>query len=147
MTHNLQHGRGCQYQGMVCIWNILVLYIIWLFGTQTAKLLPQLWYNPGYIIYVLVFIVFSYYFTIMNLYALCTLHETNWGTRSGIGNISDATVVVNTGPQSDEKLPKSYSIQPVTQPQSPFNDDYTADLAYARPEWQHPEYEESIYVQ
>lgn len=29
-------------------------------------------------------ILFSYYFAFMKVYALCTLHETGWGTRVGV---------------------------------------------------------------
>jgi len=31
----------------------------------------------------------------MKLYALCTLHETGWGTRAGIGDASAATAAVD----------------------------------------------------
>ena len=71
--------------------------------TRTAKLLPHLWYHPAHIIYVPFWIIFGYYLcvsstpwecgsadpflsAIMKLYAVCTLHETGWGTRAGIGD-------------------------------------------------------------
>jgi len=72
-------------------WNILASYIVWLFATRTAKLLPHLWHRPQDVIHVPAFILFGYYFAIMKLYALCTLHETGWGTRAGIGDASAAT--------------------------------------------------------
>lgn len=57
--------------------NILASYLVWLLATRTAKLLPHLWYRPQDIVYVPAFIVFGYYFAIMKLYALCTLHEVS----------------------------------------------------------------------
>lgn len=55
--------------------NILASYLVWLFATRTAKLLPHLWHRPQDVIHVPAFILFGYYFAIMKLYALCTLHE------------------------------------------------------------------------
>ena len=55
--------------------NILLSYFVWLGATRTFKLLPHLWKSPEHIIYVPAFIIFGYYFAIMKLYALCTLHE------------------------------------------------------------------------
>jgi hypothetical protein len=49
--------------------------MVWLLATRTAKLLPHLWHRPQDVIYVPAFILFGYYFAIMKLYALCTLHE------------------------------------------------------------------------
>ncbi|KAJ3479683.1 hypothetical protein NLJ89_g12317 [Agrocybe chaxingu] len=56
-------------------WNILLSYFVWLSATRTLKLLPHLWNQPEHIIYVPAFILFGYYFAIMKIYALCTLHE------------------------------------------------------------------------
>jgi hypothetical protein len=81
-------------------WNIVISYFVWLMATRTAKLLPHLWNRPQDIIYVPAFIAFGYYFAIMKLYALCTLHETGWGTRAGIGDASAATAAVDA---ADEK--------------------------------------------
>jgi len=55
--------------------NVILSYMLWLTVTRTAKLLPHLWYRPQDIIYVPAFILFGYYFAVMKLYALCTLHE------------------------------------------------------------------------
>ena len=71
--------------------NIVASYMVWLMATRTAKLLPHLWHQPEHIIYVPAFILFGYYFAIMKIYALFTLHETAWGTRAGIGDPSAAT--------------------------------------------------------
>ena len=58
--------------------NIILSYIVWLTATRTAKLLPHLWHTPSHIIYVPAFILFGYYFAIMKLYALLTLHEVRF---------------------------------------------------------------------
>lgn len=55
--------------------NILASYCVWLMATRTAKLIPHLWNRPQDIIYVPAFILFGYYFAIMKVYALLTLHE------------------------------------------------------------------------
>lgn len=57
--------------------NILLSYTVWLMATRTAKLLPHLWNRPQDIIYVPAFILFGYYFAVMKLYALLTLHEVS----------------------------------------------------------------------
>lgn len=78
-------------------WNIILSYLVWLLATRTAKLLPHLWHTPSHIIYVPAFILFGYYFAIMKLYALFTLHETGWGTRAGIGDPTKATAATDAG--------------------------------------------------
>lgn len=84
-------------------WNILASWFVWLSATRTAKLLPHLWHRPQDIIYVPAFIVFGYYFSIMKIYALLTLHETGWGTRAGIGDVSAATAAMDQS-NENEKL-------------------------------------------
>ncbi|KAF7799510.1 hypothetical protein EIP86_010747 [Pleurotus ostreatoroseus] len=93
-------------------WNVVVSYVVWLMATRTAKLLPHLWYRPQDIIHVPAFILFGYYFAIMKLYALLTLHETGWGTRAGIGDPTAATAAADKG-GSAEKLDENVTISPV----------------------------------
>jgi len=73
-------------------WNVVLSYMVWLTCTRTIKLVPHLWNRPQDIIHVPAFIAFGYYFAVMKLYALFTLHEVGWGTRAGIG---DATTALN----------------------------------------------------
>ncbi|KZT22568.1 glycosyltransferase family 2 protein [Neolentinus lepideus HHB14362 ss-1] len=99
-------------------WNILVSYMVWLMATRTAKLLPHLWNRPQDIVYVPAFILFGYYFAIMKVYALLTLHETGWGTRAGVGDPSAATAAMdNAGPS--EKVPEVTVVKPYTDLPSP----------------------------
>lgn len=106
-------------------WNILASWFVWLLATRTLKLMPHLWHRPQDIIHVPAFILFGYYFAIMKLYALCTLHETGWGTRAGIGDASAATAAMDNlnTPQQEKGLspyampmqqpvPQSYNAQP-----------------------------------
>lgn len=58
--------------------NVILSYCVWLTLTRTLKLLPHLWNRPEDIIYVPAFIAFGYYFAIMKLYALLTLHEVSY---------------------------------------------------------------------
>jgi hypothetical protein len=55
--------------------NVILSYMVWLTATRTAKLIPHLWHRPQDIIYVPAFILFGYYFAVMKVYALLTLHE------------------------------------------------------------------------
>ncbi|KAJ6591768.1 glycosyltransferase family 2 protein [Mycena vulgaris] len=131
-------------------WNILASYVVWLFATRTAKLLPHLWHRPQDIIHVPAFILFGYYFAIMKLYALFTLHETGWGTRAGIGDVAAATAAAaeadsarlqektatannpygysNNNPY-EQAQPQAYPYQPQDSPfrdeLSPFRDEVT----------------------
>jgi len=93
-------------------WNVIVSYLVWLFATRTMKLLPHLWYRPQDIIYVPAFILFGYYFAIMKVYALFTLHETGWGTRAGIGDPTAATAAADKQP-SDREPEKQAAVSPV----------------------------------
>ncbi|OJA15729.1 hypothetical protein AZE42_07256 [Rhizopogon vesiculosus] len=102
-------------------WNIILSYTVWLMATRTAKLLPHLWHTPSHIIYVPAFILFGYYFAIMKLYALFTLHETGWGTRAGIGDPTKATAATDGGVSVVQE--KAYYGVPTTptSPQSPYH--------------------------
>ncbi|KAI0779293.1 glycosyltransferase like family 2-domain-containing protein [Fomes fomentarius] len=106
-------------------WNVLVSYFIWLFATRTAKLLPHLWHRPQDVIHIPAFILFGYYFSIMKLYALFTLHETGWGTRAGIGDARAATAAADAGTGGGagytEKLPDTPSYPQNQYPSQPFS--------------------------
>ncbi|KAG0323982.1 hypothetical protein BGZ99_002290 [Dissophora globulifera] len=66
------------------LWDIIISYIVWLMMTRIIKLLPHLFKRPQDFIWVPAFLIFGYYFAIMKIYALFTLHEVGWGTRAGI---------------------------------------------------------------
>ncbi|THH12786.1 hypothetical protein EW146_g7373 [Bondarzewia mesenterica] len=106
-------------------WNVIVCYLVWLTATRTGKLLPHLWNRPQDVIYVPAFILFGYYFAIMKIYALFTLHETGWGTRAGIGDPTAATAAADKGSEPMQDLkgfpppPQRYQDMPAPAPQYP----------------------------
>ena len=63
-------------------WNIIVSYICWLLLTRGLKLVPHFLKRPSDIIYLPAWLLFNYYFAVMKLYALFTLHVTSWGSRN-----------------------------------------------------------------
>jgi hypothetical protein len=145
--------------------NILGSYAVWLFATRTAKLLPHLWHSPQHIIFVPAFILFGYYFSIMKLYALFTLHEasfslselsfyfnltvaniqTGWGTRAGIGDASAATAAADQA-LLDEKTQLATAQTPVDA--SPFADPppvvYRDGMPYAA--YADPPFQEQVQI-
>ncbi|ORZ07678.1 polysaccharide synthase [Absidia repens] len=62
-------------------WNIAASYFAWLLITRCVKLLPHLAKRPQDIWALPAFLIFNFYFAVMKLYALVTLHQTGWGTR------------------------------------------------------------------
>lgn len=58
-------------------------------------------------------IIFGYYFAIMKLYALFTLHETGWGTRAGIGEPEKAGEAANEQADIDNAAATARSSVPM----------------------------------
>ncbi|KAG0329363.1 hypothetical protein BGZ99_002369 [Dissophora globulifera] len=75
---------ACEGKFHLPLWDIVISYVVWLMMTRIIKLLPHLFRRPQDVIWVPAFLIFGYYFAIMKLYALFTLHEVGWGTRAGI---------------------------------------------------------------
>lgn len=59
-------------------WNVLISWFFWLAITRTAKLLPHLYYRPKDVIYVPAWLCFAYFFAVMKIYALFTLHKVSF---------------------------------------------------------------------
>lgn len=57
------------------------IFAIWLLFTKTVKLIPHFIRHPEDIKFLPVSILFSYLHGIINIYALVTLHRTNWGSQ------------------------------------------------------------------
>lgn len=91
-------------------WNILISYFVWLTLTRTIKLLPHLVKRPRDVVYVPAWIAFGWFFSLMKIYALFTLHEVRsfspslssdhlmqssskvgWGTRAGVDSIPSSS--------------------------------------------------------
>jgi len=72
-----------------------------------------LWTRPQDIIYVPAFILFGYYFAVMKLYALLTLHETGWGTRAGVGDPSQAMAAAAYNEKLTDTKQQQYQHPPI----------------------------------
>lgn len=96
-------------------YNIIISYITWLLITRTLKLIPHLYRRPQDIIYIPVWLIFGYYFAVMKLYALFTLHVTGWGTREGI----DDPTVATAAAESQQNQRQHHPIQTQTLQKSP----------------------------
>ncbi|KAH8916342.1 glycosyltransferase family 2 protein [Atractiella rhizophila] len=95
-------------RGEMAGWKVGLCYIAWLHATRAIKLAPHLFKRPKDIIYLPAWLIFGYYFAIMKIYALFTLHEVGWGTRAGVGgdedlNIRTAEELINMG--RNQRLP------------------------------------------
>ncbi|KAM0748952.1 polysaccharide synthase [Meredithblackwellia eburnea MCA 4105] len=82
-------------------WNIILSWFCWLTLTRTAKLAPHLWRRPQDIWYVPAWVAFGYFFAVMKLYALFTLHEVGWGTRAGVGDAADIEETTRVDEKAD----------------------------------------------
>lgn len=71
----------CTRPGELPVWAILLSYTLWLFLSRFIKYLPHFIRRPVDVIHIPAWIVFNYYFVVMKLYCLATLHITEWGTR------------------------------------------------------------------
>jgi hypothetical protein len=80
-------------------WNIVISYIIWLLFTRFIKLVPHFLKRPLDIWVLPAWLLFNYYFAIMKIYALFTLHEVGWGTRAGVGT----ELAADISKEADEK--------------------------------------------
>ncbi|KAI8970699.1 glycosyltransferase like family 2-domain-containing protein [Pilobolus umbonatus] len=83
------------------LWNILLSYLGWLLLTRFIKLVPHFVKRPWDIWVLPAWLVFNYYFAVMKIYALFTLHEVGWGTRAGIGNELAADIGKQQGLAND----------------------------------------------
>ncbi|CDH48979.1 glycosyltransferase family 2 protein [Lichtheimia corymbifera JMRC:FSU:9682] len=86
-------------------WNIAVSYICWLLLTRFVKLLPHFLRRPQDVWVIPAWLIFNYYFAIMKIYALFTLHEVGWGTRAGVGTELAANIKEDP-PEDDHHHPE-----------------------------------------
>jgi hypothetical protein len=61
------------------------IYILWILSSRTLRVLPHFYRCPEDISYLMYFILYQYYFALLKVYALFTLHITAWGSRAGVG--------------------------------------------------------------
>lgn len=63
---------------------LLSIYILWISGSRTLRMLIHFRRCPEDILYLPTFIGYQYFFAVLKLYSLCTLHITAWGTRKSV---------------------------------------------------------------
>lgn len=61
---------------------VLIAWFAWVLFSRTMKLCYYFWEHPRYIIYLPLFIVFQYVQAFVRVWALLTLYNRNWGTRT-----------------------------------------------------------------
>ncbi|KAG2177859.1 hypothetical protein INT43_003106 [Umbelopsis isabellina] len=89
-------------------WNIVISYICWLLLTRGLKLLPHLVKRPQDVIHLPAWLIFNYYFAIMKIYALFTLHEVGWGTRAGVGTTLAADIAKEKNEESEMTISEDH---------------------------------------
>lgn len=87
-------------------------FALWILFTKTIKLIPHFWNYPSDLRFVPVSIAFSYLHGLINLYALCTLNTTTWGTQqldlleeSRVGH-GEVVPLLRSGLGKDDFFPK-----------------------------------------
>ncbi|KAI8576388.1 hypothetical protein K450DRAFT_257062 [Umbelopsis ramanniana AG] len=117
-------------------WNIAISYIVWLMLTRAMKLIPHFIKRPQDIIHIPAWLIFNYYFAIMKVYALFTLHEVGWGTRAGVGTTLAADIAKESEQEKDmaaaaEKDHVQINVPGAPEPpyhrDSPYRDDDSAN--------------------
>ncbi|KAI8097914.1 glycosyltransferase like family 2-domain-containing protein [Gilbertella persicaria] len=94
------------------LWNVILSYIGWLLFTRGLKLLPHFYRRPQDVIHLPTWLLFNYYFAVMKLYALFTLHKVGWGTRAGVG----ITLAADIAKQEQQGMPKKNSMNTIIVP-------------------------------
>jgi hypothetical protein len=62
---------------------LFLMFLAYIIVTRALKYTPHLLWRPQDVLAIPSMILFQYYFGMMKIYCLCTLHVTNWGTRRG----------------------------------------------------------------
>ncbi|KAJ3096362.1 hypothetical protein HK100_005587, partial [Physocladia obscura] len=93
--------------------EIIGTYVVWLLLSRAIKYLPHFIHRPQDVLAVPIWLIFSWYFAIMKIYCLFTLHVTDWGTRKGAddketpvkGSTADSAVNLTADASQHELLP------------------------------------------
>ncbi|KAG1446487.1 hypothetical protein G6F56_009553 [Rhizopus delemar] len=116
---SLQEKRAGPTNPPLPAWNIAISYIIWLLLTRFIKLVPHFVKRPLDIWVLPAWLIFNYYFAIMKIYALFTLHEVGWGTRAGVGTELAANIGKEV-PEQHVKIEMSAMDSQQEQSENPF---------------------------
>ncbi|KAI9325021.1 glycosyltransferase like family 2-domain-containing protein [Zopfochytrium polystomum] len=58
-------------------------YVAWVLVTRLVKYAPHFARHPAHVVALPAWVLFGYFFAVLKLYCLMTLHVTEWGTRAG----------------------------------------------------------------
>ncbi|KAK9899013.1 glycosyltransferase family 2 protein [Cystobasidium minutum MCA 4210] len=132
----IKSGRDDSIDGYrLPAWNVLLSWVGWLLLTRGLKLAPHFYHRPQDIIYIPAWLLFGYYFAVMKIYSLLTLHEVGWGTRA-LGNAAPATdITTATAPSINISHTRTASDEKVT---------YINDDKYAPHSRQHEDEKASL---
>jgi hypothetical protein len=61
---------------------VYISFAAWIFFTKLVKLIPHFWRHPQDLKYIPLSILFSYAHGFLNIYALCTMMNTAWGSQN-----------------------------------------------------------------
>jgi hypothetical protein len=72
---------------------------LWIFFTKIVKLIPHFWRHPWDIRFIPLLIAFSYIHGFLNVYALCTMRNTVWGSQDlkQLEGLREEEVALETG--------------------------------------------------
>jgi glycosyltransferase involved in cell wall biosynthesis len=100
---------------------LIIAWCVWLVVSRSIKLCYYIWDHPLHIIYIPLFIPFSYILAMVRIYTLLTLNDRAWGTRSinvinnevvRVGDKADTSAHIKTS-QSAPNLNEITSVVPV----------------------------------
>ena len=80
--------------------------IAWLLLSRTMRLIPHIIRKPQHIVYIPAMILFQYFFVFLKVYAVFTLHITDWGSRPTVAKEPKGSLHTDT---ASEMLPTSDS--------------------------------------
>ncbi|KAA6414609.1 MAG: glycosyltransferase family 2 [Lasallia pustulata] len=77
----------------------MTAFTLWLVFTKSVKLLPHFYRYPGDNKFIPLGIAFNYFYGLIKVYSLMTLHHTTWGGRTALGEES-RSLLDNSGFES-----------------------------------------------
>jgi cellulose synthase/poly-beta-1,6-N-acetylglucosamine synthase-like glycosyltransferase len=84
----------CKYGFVDATYYVILPVGVWLIVSRLLRLLPHLIQKPTHIVYIPVMLAFQYFFIFMKIYAVFTLHVTEWGSR----NLNEETGTMEADP-------------------------------------------------
>jgi cellulose synthase/poly-beta-1,6-N-acetylglucosamine synthase-like glycosyltransferase len=75
-----------------------ILFLLWVLFTKLVRLIPHMMRHPSDLVWMPALILFGYFHSLLNIYALCTLTTTAWGGK-------DIPALNKTDPVKDETVP------------------------------------------